>query len=214
MRSILLAAVLAASSLVTHVQTADACGGSYEWQPVVHTVATPAVSEAKQQSFALLYDRLDAKRAKTVKLTQIDRMSFDTAKTAPGRRLDDPARLTLLGPSGTKTVEIFTTTWVDLAFDHEEARESVALPKGEWMIALDGIYKDARWESFNVIHGDSVTTFNGTYVQAVLNHGQTSFTINGTTLEGYPLGMVTVKNTRFVAVRSATAVNDTFLVRI
>lgn len=216
MRSILLAAVLAASSLVTHVQTAHACGGryEYEWKPIVHAVATPAVSPEKTRSFALLYDRLDAKRAKGVTFTQIDRMSFDTAKTAPGRRMKEPAVLTLLGPSGTKTVELRTTTWLDLAFDREEAREAVALPAGEWMIALDGTYKDAQWESFDVVHGDTVTVFNGTNVQAVLNHGSKSFTINGITLEGYPLGMVTVRNTRFVAVRSATLTNDAFLVRV
>lgn len=212
MRSILLAAVLAASILVTHVQTADACGGGYQWQPTAHLVVTPVVKNA--QSFALLSERLDATRAKGIKLARLDTSSFDTTATAFGRKLFEAQRLTLLGPAGTKLVQAKTTTWVDLAFDHEEAREAVIVPDGEFVIALDGHFKDATWESFDVIHGDTVTSFNGTYVQALVRHGDKTFSINGTVLEGYPLGIATVNGKRYVAVRGAESRNDVWLAAI
>jgi hypothetical protein len=211
MRSILLAAVLAAS-LVTHVQIADACG-AVEWEPTAHLIATPMIAPEKAVSFALLYDQLDAKRAKRLTFTRLDRMSFDSTKTAPGHRLHDAVQLTLLGPSGTKLVTIRDTTWVDLAFDHEEAREAVQLPAGEFIIALDGHYKDAAWQSFEVIHGDTVTVFHGTNVQAIVQGGASSFTINGTSMDGYPLGIVTVNGVRYVAARSATSRNEAFLAK-
>jgi len=214
MRSILLAAVLAASSLVTHVQTADACGGSYEFQPTAHLVATPAVAAELTKSFAILWDHLDAKRAKSVKLTQIDTMSFDTAKTAPGRRLSDPTRLTLLGPSGTKIVEIGSTVWVDLAFDHEEAREAVVVPKGDFVIALDGHFKDATWESLAIINGSTMTAFSAPGVQISLGHGTQTFMLGQTAIDGYPLGIVKVKGARYLAVRSANWSNDVWLAKI
>ncbi len=210
MRSILLAAVLAASTLVTHVQTADACGGGgYQWQPTAHLVVRPVVKNA--QSFALLTTRLDAKRAKGMKLARLDTTSFDTTATAFGRKLPDAQQLTLLGPAGTKLVQSKTTTWIDLAFDHEEAREAVVVPDGEFVIALDGHFKDATWTSFDVIHGDTVTSFNAPYVQALVQHREKTFSINGSVLDGYPLGIVAVNGARYVAVRSAESRNDVWL---
>lgn len=217
MRSILLAVALAATTLVTSVRVADACGGSYEWKPTapaVHTVVTPAISEAKMQRFALLTDRRDAKRARMMKWTQLDRMSFDTTKTSPGRRLSDPTRLTLLGPSGTKLVSLASTVWVDRPFDHTDAREAVALPKGDFVVALDGHFKDATWTGFDVVYGDTVTSFNAEYFQVVLQAGSRTFALNGRSIEGYPLGLVSVNNVRYLAVRSTDGNNTTWLEQI
>lgn len=212
MRSILLATVLAASTLVTNARTADACGGSYEWQPTAHVVATPRVKDAR--SFALLWERLDAKRAKTVKLARMDTMSFDTSATASGRRLDSAQRLTLLGPSGTKLIAATDTVWVDLAFDRDDAREAIALPKGEWVIALDGHVKDATWTSFDVMNGSTVTKLEAGDVKISISHGTHTFTAGGLTLEGSPLGLVTVRGARYLAVAVGDSRTDVALHRL
>lgn len=213
MRSILLAAVLATATLVTDVHTADACGGSYERQPIAHTIATPRVEPELRQSFVLLHGRLEAKRAATMTWTQIGRRTFDTTKTAPGRRLDAPHRLTLLGPSGTKTVEIRDTVWLDLAFDQEQAREAMALPKGDFVVALAGHSKDATWQSFEVIHGSTATSFRSKDLHITQPHGTTSFFVGSAFIGGHPIGVVTVKGARYVAVRSSVS-HDTSLVKI
>jgi hypothetical protein len=218
MRSILLAAVLATATLLTSVRVADACGGYGSWQPplppTARTIARPQIAPEKEQTFAILSDRLDDKRAKKVKFTVLDRRSFDTTKTAPRGRTLEPTRLTLLGPSGTKTVEIFDTLWVELAFEQGEPREAVSLPKGDFVIALDGHHKGASWISFDVIHGSTVTTYRADGVQIMQHHGVPGFTMNATSIDGQPLGIVKLRNARYLAVQSNAARTDTWLVQI
>ncbi|MFN0247468.1 MAG: hypothetical protein ACKV2T_11330 [Kofleriaceae bacterium] len=218
MRSILLAAVLATTTFVTSVRVADACGGGYgSWQPplTARTIVRPAVSPEKKQTFAILSDRLDAKRGKKVKFTELDRRSFDATKTAPKGRTAQPTRLTLLGPTGAKTVEIADTLWVDLAFDQDAPREAVALPDGDFFVALDGHHADATWVSFDVIHGSTVTTHRGDGLQIMQHHGGSTFEVNQLSLEGRPVGIVKVRGLRYIAVQGNAARNrDTWLVQI
>lgn len=214
MRSILLAAVLAASTLVTSVRIADACGGSYRWEPTAHAIVTPKVSPEFESSFALLWDRLDTKTAK-VKLARLDTTSFDTSSTAFNRSLNDPRRLTLVGPSGTKLFDARSTVWLDLAFDREGAREAIEVPKGDFVIALDGHYKDATWTAFQVIHGSTVTSFRAGKVAFTIPHGgNRSFAVNGITLTGSPLGVVNLNGARYIAVAVGDSRTDVSLVKI
>lgn len=216
MRSILLVAVLAASTLISTVRVADACGGGYqyEWQPTAHAIATPQVSPELGSSFALLPDRLDTKTAK-VKLARLDTGSFDSSSTAFNRVLPDARRLTLLGPSGTKLFDAQSTVWLDLAFDHEGAREAIELPKGDFVVALVGHHKNATWTAFRMIHGSTVTSFRADNVHFTIAHGgNRSFAVNGVTMTGYPLGIVNVNGGRYVAVTVGDERTDVSLVKI
>lgn len=212
MRSILLAAALACSTLVATVRTAEACG-PYSWRPTAFAVTTPGVKNTK--SFALMWDRLDEKRAANVTLARLDTMSFDSSSTAFNRRLPDGQKLTLLGPSGTKLFDAKSTVWLDLAFDRDDhAREAVVLPKGDFRIALHGHFKDATWTSFQEMHGSTVTHFRAGDVSISLPHGSDSFVFNAMTIEGYPLGIVSVTGQRFLAVSVGPSRTDVMLEQI
>ena len=217
MRSILLATILSASTLVTNVRTADACGGGgygYEWQTTAHAIATPSGNQ-RGGSFALMWDRLDPKSGATVKLARLDTKSYDQSTSAFNRRLPDATRLTLLGPSGTKLFEASSTVWLDLAFDKEGAREAVELPKGQFVVALAGHYKDATWTDFQVIHGSTITSFTADKLHFTIHHGgDRSFALNGSRMKGYPLGIVTVRNARYVAIAIGDSYTDVQLVKI
>lgn len=214
MRSILLAVVLACTTLVTTVRPADACGGSYEWRPP-SAFAVASAGLKNRMSFALLWERLDAERAANVTLARVENRSFDSSTTAFSRRLPEAKRVTLLGPSGTKLFEAESTVWLDLAFDHEDnAREAIVLPKGDFVIALDGHFKDATWTSLRETHGSTVTHFRAKDVSISLPHGSSSLTIGSATLEGYPLGVVTVRGTRYLAVGVGPSRTDVMLQQI
>jgi hypothetical protein len=217
MRSILLATILAASTLVTNVRTADACGGggSYEWHPTAHAIATPSGNPERGASFALMWERLDQKSGATVKLARLDTMSFDHSTSAFNRSLPDATRLTLLGPSGTKLFEASSTVWLDLAYDKEGAREAVELPKGQFVVALAGHFKDATWTDLQVIHGSTITSFRADKLHFTIHHGgDRSFVLNGLRMKGYPLGIVTVRKARYLAVAIGDSHTDMQLVKI
>ena len=215
MRSLLLAAALATSVLVTDVPTADACGGGYfQLEPAAHAVVTPAVRSDRTTSYALLSQRLDEAAAAKVTLERLDPMSFDNASTAANRKLSTARTLTLLGPSGTKLFDARSTVWLDLAFDLDAAREAIALPKGRFVVALEGKYKDATWTSLATIQGSTVTSFSAGDIQITLPHGSSSFEVGSARLNGYPLGIAVVSGVRYLAVAVGDHRTDVSLVRI
>ncbi len=130
--------------------------------------------------------------------------------TPEGKRgsfaLTETRELTLLGPAGT---EVFTAR-PSVALDGE--RPAVRLPKGNYVIALEGHYQDATWTPFRVTHGSTVTSFLADNVHVTTAHGgPRSFLMDGVSVSGTPLGIVTVRKKRYIAVATGDSRSDVVL---
>lgn len=194
MRSLLLAA-LASSLLVSQIRTADACGGggSYFVGPLLR-------AHVVNHSFAVLDERLPPEGAATMKWTRVEPLSYDHTKTAPGAKLSAPLAFTAIGPSGIKVFESKQTTWINLAFDRDDsAHLAVKLPAGDYPIVLEGRWPNAKWESLQVVNGDTVTAYSGKNVQFVVGMDG-KFELGGSTVEGTPLGILTAGQGRYLVI--------------
>jgi hypothetical protein len=141
MRSLMLAATLAVTSLVAQPD-ADACGGSYGPQaPVLFLVS----GHHGTHNFVLLNQDVDV-TAHAWRILNTD--SYDRTSVAAAPVLATPVQLTLLGERGTKVVRTRSQILVQEGLSVDR-KPTVALqvPTNEsFMVATFGNHTDYTWE--------------------------------------------------------------------
>jgi len=142
MRSLILAATLSLTSLVTPT-TADACGGYYSGPraPALYLVSAHHDGE---HSFVMLNDEFEPKEHQW---RVLDPMSFDRTAIAPAPDFTGPVEFMLLGPTGTKKVSTRTRVFIDdaMAPDHKPMF-AAQIPGGrDFRVAVWSAHDSLAW---------------------------------------------------------------------
>lgn len=230
----LFAALALAAALPSH--DADACG-PYIPEPQVFALSSHGLTSGATRTFVVLGE---ATPDTSTHWRQLAPGTFDPARIVPAGRLAQPMQMTLVGPSGTRTVTARKRVYLTRTLEFSDPRTAVEIDPGRdedgFQVALAGVHRDAAWISLDAaarssgdaawIAGQGVTTSPGAHhVQRVAGvdvltvlgaDGQpTTLLRHGTTNYGqYPgaaIGALEVDGTRYLLVQHEGTLQQAYL---
>lgn len=138
MRTLLIAAAAALSAMPS--SRADACGG-YVREPQVLVVSTHHLPRAEGGARRRMFVILDERAPEGLAWTRLAPGSYDDAKIASAPPLAEPMEVTLVGPSGTRTVKLRERVYLASSWQWRQptaALEVEPAPGEELELALRG----------------------------------------------------------------------------